>query len=381
VFLGKVLVVLGIGAVAALLSGVAMDGVSVEEEIGEWVSILVPRFAAIAVLGILGAWMRHKRRFDTETPELGWMFFGSWLFLELAVLFVMEAEIDPLVPESWVEPLAGIPGSLTLVGLVSWIAAAIGGFLFLRLCLKRNFLCLLTPNGFTFALFSFSVPIVAAVCNPLVGRLFEDSFLQSVRGERIVGIAVVVLVLRPLWNVLDKLSRRLSVRNLVRVEAGVNATLETVLDMAEEMDFRDEIFKRLDELGVDSYAFFARSSADSFKLVLQNGWSVAGADSFRMSPYLRQRLGADPHVVDLNRLAQEESFFFHSFELFRIGQRIHAACLLPICLGKSVRAVLATPDVRDGRSLPNADAFLENVNTLGLVTVESLQRTSGHEAN
>lgn len=366
-FSGKVVLAFGVGATTGIIVRIVWEWIT-KMEISP---IIVPRIAAIIVLGIFGAWLRRKRRFDTEAPELGWMFFASWLLLELAQ-FPMEAEMNSFVPNSWLEPISHILGNTSLAGVIAVTMAAMGCILFLRLCLKRNFLSVLTADGITFAMFSLSVPVLAEIVNPLVGKIFEGSFLQSERGEHIVTIAVIVLVMRPLWNLLGKISRRLSVRNLVRVESGINQTLENVFDQTDPVDIRDEIFSRLGELGVERYAFFVRSSADSFELILKNGWNSGGADSFRMSPYLRHFLGCNPHVVDLNSLAQDDSLFFQSFELLLIGKRIHAGCLLPICLGQSVRGILVTPDCRDGHPLSNTDAFLENVNTLGLATVETL---------
>ena len=335
-------------------------------------SFLLSRIAAIIAIGVFGALLRRRRRFDTEAPELGWMFFFAWLLLEIAILLPQEAFSEiAIVPASWWSPITSFSG-VSLGRLIAGTAAFLGGALFLRLCLKRNFLSLMTANGFTFALFSFSVPILAAICNSLTGKAFSGSFLQSEQGERIASLAVIVLVLRPLWNMLGNLSRRLSVRNLVRVESSINATLETVLDHHETVDVRDEIFARLGELGLEGYAFYARSTSDSFDLILKNGWKGQGADSFQMSTYLRHSLGESRCVVDLNRLEQEKSNFFQSFELFRIGQRIHAACILPICLGKSVRAILATPEMSRTGTLPNNDVLVETINTLGLATVSSL---------
>ena len=361
VFIGKAVLSFGIAVATSFVVSYFVD------------SILAVRLAAIAVLSSFGAFLRRNRRFDTEAPELGWMFFAFWAFLEIAMLLPVLPDVDALVPAAWLEPIPRTGGYFTLVGVFAGLSAIIGGYLFLRMCLKHNFLAVLTPNGFTFALFSFSIPIIAEFCNPLVGKVFASSFLHSERGEAIVTVALIILVMRPLWNALDRLSRRLSVRNLVRVESEINETLETILDQSVDIDVRDEVYARLAELGMEEYAFFARSSQNSFDMILAHNWT-GGADSFQMSTYLRTCLGNSPHVVDLNRLAQEYELFFQSFELYRIGQQIHASCLLPICLGKSVRAILVTPDVRNGRPLPSADAFMENVNTLGLATVESMGR-------
>lgn len=364
-----------VGKFVVVFAGLTLTFLLVDRMINS-MSYLVVHIAGILVFGIVGGCMRRKRRFDTEAPELGWIFLAAWLMLECARLFWAEIDVNPWLTESWLAPIPHLPGNITWAGLVSGMAAVVGGALFLCLCLKRNFLAVLTVSGFTFTLFSFAVPLLAAIGNTLVGRIFAGSFLQSARGERIVAIAVVVLVMRPLWNVLGKLSKRLSVRNLGRVETGIYSTLETVLDRAEDLDVRDEIFTCLAKLGIERYAFFARSSPDAFHLILKNDWNAGGADSFQMSPYLRFCLGRNPHALVLNRMEQDDSLFFQSFELCRLEKRLHASCLLPICLGKSVRGVLVTPDSQNGHSLPQGDAFFENVNALGLATVESLGHAS-----
>ena len=72
-------------------------------------------------------------------------------------------------------------------------------------------------------------------------------------------------------------------------------------------------------------------------------------------------------------MQHERDLFFHSFELFRIGQLLHASCLMPICLGPSVRGVIVTPEVAKDTTFCSNNVFWENVNSLGLATVVSVK--------
>lgn len=331
------------------------------------------RFVVILFIGAFGWLLRRKRRFLTEAPELGWEFFGGWSFLEMAILFPLDAD-GMLRPEIWLSPLSWIGDRACLAGILSGIVAIAGGALFLRLFIRRNFLSVLTVKGFAFTLFALVVPLISAVCNPLVAELLRGSFFQSRQGEKIVSVAIVVLVMRPIWNYLSRLSRMLSGRNMVKVESRVEATLENILEKPGEIDVRDEVFDGLGDLGLKEYALYVRTKAGSFDLALKNRWSQLTADTFQMSEYLRHYLGFNPHVVELDQLAHDESLYFQSFELCRIKDRLHAACLLPICLGKSVRAILVTPSEADGRPVLASEVILDNVNALGLATIVSLNK-------
>ena len=337
-------------------------------------SMLLSRVIAMIVVGALGAWLRRTRRFDTEAPELGWGFFAAWFLLDLSVALPKLAStgLDPLVPASWLAPLPWLGGGVCLVGLVAGATALAGGILFLNLCLKKDFLSVMTANGFTLALFAFSVPIFAEICESLTEEALHGSFLQSEQGERILSVAVIVLILSPLWKSLNRLSRRISLRNLARVETDVEKTLEDVLDDPNGGDVRDAIFARLGELGLKRYAFYARGKSGMFNLILKNGWTGPVTDSFHASSCLRRFLGTHPHAIDLERLEHDEDLFFQSFELWQIGQRLHGAYLLPICLGKSVRAILVTPADAGGGAIPDSEVFRENVNALGLATIASM---------
>ena len=344
---------------------------------------MVGRFAAILSVGLLGWLLRRKRRFLTEAPDLGWEFFGGWLLLTMAISLpiVAGSGLDPLIrPEIWLAPITWMGERICLAGILSGIAAVAGGALFLRLLIRRNFLSVLTVNGLTFALFALIVPLISAICNPLVAELLRGSFLQSRQGERIVSIAIVVLVMHPIWNYLSRLSKRLAGRNIVQVESRVEATLENILEKPGEIDVRDEVFDRLEDLGLKKYALYVRTKADSFDLALKNRWPQLTADTFQISAFLRHYLGFNPHVVELDLLAHNESLFFQSFELCRIKERLHAACLLPICLGKSVRAALVTPLEADGSPILDSEVILENLNAIGLATIVSLNErtTDGH---
>ncbi len=336
---------------------------------------MVGRFAAILFVGLLGWLLRRKRRFLTEAPDLGWEFFGGWLLLTMAISFpiVAGSGFDPLIrPEIWLAPISWVGERTCLAGILSGIAAVAGGALFLRLFIRRNFLSVLTVNGSAFTLFALIVPLISAICNPLVAELLRGSFLQSSQGERIVSIAIVVLVMHPMWNYLSRLSKRLSGRNIVQVESRVEATLESIIEKPGEIDVRDEVFERLGDFGLKKYALYVRTKSDSFDLALKNHWSQLTADSFQMSAYLRHYLGFNPHLVELDQLAHNESLFFQSFELCRIKERLHAACLLPICLGKSVRAVLVTPLEVDTGPILDSEVIFENLNAIGLAAIVSL---------
>ena len=361
-----------VGKFLAVLGGMALIGLASYLLSGR--SMLLARIGTMLVVGASGAALRRTRRFRTEAPDLGWTFFAAWFLLDLSVALPKLAEtgLDPLLPAAWLDPLPWLGEGMCLVGLVAGTAALAGGILFLVLCLKKDFLSVMTANGFTLALFAFSVPIFAEICESLTEEKFHGSFLQSEQGERILSIAVIVLILSPLWKSLKRLSRRLSLRNLARVETDVEKTLENVLDEPEGGDVRDAIFARLGELGLRRYGFYARGKGGVFELILKNGWTGPVTNSFQTSSYLRRFLGEHPHAIDLERVEHDEDLFFQSFELRRIGTRLHGAFLLPICLGKSVRAILVTPADAGGEAIPDSEVFRENVNALGLATIASM---------
>ena len=368
-FIGKAVTGFIVAFSAAYAAGLIMEGAT------GCSSLVICMMVGFFAIALLGWWLRRKRRFYTEAPELGWEFFVGWLLLKLSVLIAVSAGSgeDPLFGlEAWLAPLQWTGGRTCLAGVVSGIAAVAGGVLFFRLFIRRNFLSVLTVKGFAFTLFALVVPLISAVCNPLVAELLRGSFLQSRQGEKIVSVAIVVLVMRPIWNYLSRLSRMLSGRNMVKVESRVEATLENILEKPGEIDVRDEVFDRLGDLGLKEYALYVHTKAGSFDLALKNRWSQLTADTFQMSEYLRHYLGFNPHVVELDQLAHNESLFFQSFELCRIKERLHAACLLPICLGKSVRAILVTPSESDGRPVLASEVILDNVNALGLAAIVSL---------
>ena len=372
-FLGKVLVVFLFQS-AFRYGGAAIAGAGLPDALSAAASLLT-HLALIAILGGVGAWMRRTRRFDTEASYLGWEFFLGWLALDCAVLLPTadKAGVGALVPASWLAPLVG---DMSAVSIVAGGCAVAGGCLFLRLCLKRDFLSVMTVNDFAMTLFAFSVPVFAELCESLTEHALKGSLLGSETGERILSISIIILFLSPLWKRLHKLSRQLSMRNLVRVESDVEETLEHVLDTPEGQDYRDEVFSLMKELGIGSFAFYAhdRSGASgTFSLLVSNGWRENSVDSFTISRYLRRFLGAYHRTIDFERMIYEKGLLFQSFELNRIAEKLQAGCLLPICLGKSVRAIVVTPKSTATGALPNSDVFIENVNQLGLATVATIR--------
>lgn len=369
-FCAKVLMALtGHGVAYWLLESVlSRAGIAISQDASSF-SVEVFRACGLVVFGILGAFARRKRRFDTEAPELGWEFFFGAVCLETSIMLLTA---DSFIGEKWLTPLFSLGGRVCPLGILAGACALTGGFLFLRMCIRRNFLSIMEPHGFAMALFAFSIPILAEICQVVVARSLHGSFLQSDVGEQILCSVTTILLLAPLWKMLNKLLRRLSLRNLVQIEKDVEDVLEDILDNPDGSDIRDEIFSQLKPLGLEQYAFYVRSRSGSFRLLVKNGWKGESADSFSASRYLLKRLGTMRRVIDLERLAHERGLFFHSFELCRIGSRLHAGCILPVCLGKSVRAMLATPEERNVETSSNNVAFLENVNTLGLAAVEAL---------
>ncbi len=220
---------------------------------------------------------------------------------------------------------------MSAVSIVAGGCAVAGGCLFLRLCLKRDFLSVMTVNDFAMTLFAFSVPVFAELCESLTEHALKGSLLGSETGERILSISIIILFLSPLWKRLHKLSRQLSMRNLVRVESDVE------------------------------------------ELLVSNGWRKNSVDSFTISRYLRRFLGAYHRTIDFERMIYEKGLLFQSFELNRIAEKLQAGCLLPICLGNSVRAIVVTPKSTATGALPNSDVFIENVNQLGLATVATIR--------
>lgn len=371
-FCAKVLVALAGHGVAfwALESVLSRTGIAIPEDASGF-SVEVFRSCGLVVFGIVGAFARRKHRFDTEAPELGWEFFFGAICLETAIVMLVAGSA---IGGGWWKPLSSLGGRVSLPGIVAGACALIGGVLVLRMCIRRNFLSIMEPHGFAMALFAFSIPILAEICQSVVARTLHGSFLQSDVGEQILCGATTILLLAPLWKALHNLLRRFSLRNLVRIEKEVGDALEDILDNPDGNDIRDEIFSQLKPLGLEQYAFYVRSRSGVFRLLVKNGWNGESADSFSASRYLLKRLGTVRRVIDLERLAHERGLFFHAFELHRIGGRVHAGCILPVCLGKSVRAVLATPEERNIETSSNNEAFLENVNTLGLAAVEALMK-------
>ncbi len=368
VFAGKFFVALLLGSFSGLVA------VIIQHLLGlDGLFPIGPRLAAIFALSVLGAFMRRTRRVLTEAPSLGWEFVAGWIFLELSILLPqsIEATKNPLITSSWLNPLPWLGNITSGMELVSGVCALAGGFLFLRLCLRRNFLSVMSVNGLAFTMLAFLIPIFSEICESLVEDAFHESFLQSENGEKVLSIAVIVLVLGPTWDVLQSLSKRFSVRNLVRIEDGIESTLEIILDDSGDFDVRDEIYEQLRQLGVEQYAFYARTNENEFSLILKNGWQGTSADSFRMSPFLRRYLGRHPQVIEIDHVSHEHDLFFQSFELYKIGSRLHASCLMPICLGTSVRGVIVTPEVAKNMTFHSNDVFWGNVNSLGLATVVS----------
>ena len=373
VFSGKLLVAFAIGAGAGGIMGLVL------EHIGDPQMIPVAsRIFAIICLAIIGCVLRHKRRFTTEAPELGWEFVVSWFFLAASIwlpvsLFQVE---DTQSFENWFSNVTWIFGHTSFLGIVVGVCAVLGGVFFLRVCLLKNFLSVFSPRGFSLMVLAFIIPVFAKVCESFAEDMIHGTFLHSQSGERVLAVVLSVALFAPLWKVLIRMSRKFSMRNLVKVEANVGQTLEAVLDNPDAIDIRDEIFKRMNELGLARYAFYARGRSGNFNLLLKNGWIGKSADSFYMSEYLRRYLGRNHLAIDMEQLAQERQLFFQSFELCRLAAQLHASCLQPICLGSSVRAIIVTPDDLAGALFSNSEAFFDNVNVLGLAAVASLRQSA-----
>ena len=370
VFVGKLLVAFAIGAGAGVIMVLAVA--SVGNDSMNW---LLSRSAAIISLGTIGYLLRRKRRFATEVPELGWEFIVSWIFLATSVglpVSLFQAEGMQSF-ENCFSNVSWVFGHMSFLGIVAGTCAVLGGVFFLRICLRKNFLSVLSTRGFTFIVLAFIIPIFAKVCESFAEDMIHGTFLQSQSGERVLAILLSIVLFAPLWKVLSRMSRKFSMRNLVKVEANVEQTLESVLDSQDDLDIRDEIFTRMRELGLTRYAFYSRGHSGNFNLLLKNGWVGKSVDSFQMSEYLRRYLGKNHQAIDLEQLAQERQLFFQSFELCRLASLLHASCLQPICLGSSVRAVIVTPDELNGGVFSNSEVFFDNVNALGLAAVASLR--------
>ncbi len=367
VFGGKLLAAFAIAAVAG-----AIMGLVVTNAVMLW---LASRLVAIIALGVIGFMLRRKRRFATEVPELGWEFIVSWIFLATSIgLPVSIFKSESLQPsENLLSNVSWMFGNTSFLEIVAGTCAVLGGVFFLRICLCKNFLSVLSPRGFTFIVLAFIIPVFAKLCESFAEDMIHGTFLQSQSGERVLAILLSIVLFAPLWKTLRRMSRKFSLRNLVKIEANVGQTLESVLDNQDDVDIRDEIFMRMRELGLTRYAFYSRGHSGNFNLLLKNGWVGKSVDSFQMSEYLRRYLGKNHQAIDLEQLAQERRLFFQSFELCRLSSLLHASCLQPICLGSSVRAVIVTPKELKGAVFSNSEVFLDNVNALGLAAVASLR--------
>ena len=346
-------------------------------------AVLDPESASPGVKGKEVAKKKPKARKNyTEAPYLGWEFFAAYFLLDLSVALPVTASygLDPWIPAAWLDPLPWLKGTGCWVGLISGTAALAGGGFFLALCLRKNFLSVLTPNGFSIALLAFSIPIFTATCEAYTADLFQGTFLQSQLGERILSIAVIILILSPLWKLLQRFSRYILQPNLPRVEKDVKKTLENMLDDPETCDIYDAIHKCFKEdLKLKQYVLYTREKDGKFWQLLWKGLKGTEPDCFTMSRYLRDFLGQNPQAIDLTRVEHEEKLFFQSFELWKIRRKLFGRdCTghqqhycLPICLGPSVRAILVTSvDAKDGAN-PDSEAFCENMNTLGLASIAS----------
>ena len=366
VFMGKFLVAFSLGAGAGIIAAllVADD------------SLILPlsRVLCIITLCLIGWLLRRRRRFATEVPEMGWEFAVGWILLAISVSLPLSlSQVEDLQPfKHWFASIAWFPDSMSLLDIVTGTCAVLSGVLLLRFMLRKNFLSVLSPRGFTFMVLASSLPVFSELCESFAQDLVHGTFLQSQLGEEILCISITIILLAPLFKGLESFSRKLSMRNLVKVEANVERTLESVLDNQDDVDIRDEIFERMRDLGLARYAFYVRGRSGAFNLLLKNGWTGKSVHSFFVSEYLRGYLGKNHQAIDMGQLAQERRLFFQSFELHRLAAQLHAGCLQPICLGSSVRALIVTPEDSDNPILSNNEVFFGNVNALGLATVASL---------
>ena len=191
-------------------------------------------------------------------------------------------------------------------------------------------------------------------------------------GAEILGVLIVILVLKPLWTILERLIELLTIPKLRRIEQGVDRALEAVVDAENDTDRRTEAGELFEGLGVRHYAFYARARNGTFEISISRMPGEPGNNplpaAFPLSKHLREFLGRKRTFVDLYNVPMEWACFFQQFELYGIREGTRCRYLLPICLGKSVRGLLLLPGGRDEEAICK-DPIASNLGALGMAAI------------
>lgn len=343
-------------------------------------NMFVGRLVIVSALVLAGVLLRRRTRARTEVPVLGWEFAAAWFLVEAAAYLAIVA----FSRNAGFLRFASVPFSaggwtLTPAAVVCGSAAALAALLCFRMCLRRGFLRMLTPGRLAFAVFAVAIPCLAELSEQLVERVFEGSVLSSELGDEMLGVLVVVLLFAPCWDLLCNRLRRLSVRQLPKVERSAERALESLLDEDPALAFQDSIRAALAAVPLRRYAFYARTSPRSFVLVASEDAPAELPLSFEASRHLQKRLAKLHAAFDLAALAWTRSLFFQSFELHRIGTALAGGSgrepdgiVLPIRLGRSLRGILYAPaEGETGMPGLSNDEVTDAVNDLGLAEIAS----------
>lgn len=365
IFIGKYIAILAAFLGINLLLYVLLPVTYYGDEILD--GLVLDNFSAILVpimMCAIGLLLRRKRRLHTEIPHLGFTFLVLWVLVGLCAEFPILA-LPLMTLESY-----GQVENQQMFCVILVVLPLLLFYLFVKYCLNKDFLNLLTFNELALSMLAFAVPLMCELVEGLFQNIFSDTVLHSKAGENIITVVIVVLFFSRCWELMQNWSRRIVKRHFIKVEKNVESAMITILDNEDyNADLREDFTKCFTKFGLDKFAIYIRKGKQDFELYLKKDYQSEIPLTFSISKGLYEYLVSRKHAIEMSLLGLNMASFFQSFELIRLERDLDAGYILPIKLGPSIRGFVVIPKERN--LVVNNDVMVEELNLMGLAIVSS----------
>ena len=332
---------------------------------------LFPLLALVTSLGLLiwFALKAYSRRSIFRAPRVEkWAV--SILTLIVAVGLISEVTV----------PLGKMPYLDINLAVVVGVLAVFTTFLTL---LRADFLNLQAVDDLSYLLVIFAVPALMALFEAALDRTLSRVPLLSEDGIVVIGVILAVSLYPRLHHILGHLCQRFSAPRLHEIEESIEEAIENLVDLGADSEKQDRLRHLFAQMEIESYALYVRRAENSFGHFISHWPQPPG--ELVLSESLQRYLRGRSTFTDFFSVPNLWASFFHQFEMRRIENLFSKSSgvdepplpcryLLPICIGKTVCALLILP-ASIGEM--NHQPFAGILNSLGVAALTHKEAGNG----
>jgi hypothetical protein len=262
------------------------------------------------------------------------------------------------------------PVTINLADMVGVLAV---GVTFLTL-LRTGFLNLQAVEDLSYVLVIVAVPVLMELFQAILQLVLFKLPLVSEDGVLVISVFLSISLYPRVHHILGHLCQRFSSPRLHEIEEVIEEAIENLVDLRVDSEKQAHLRDLFGRIHVSSYALYVRRSQGEFERFISE-WQGAPEELFLSLPlqkFLRNRNA----FTDFLSVPNAWASFFYQFELRRLEDSflrhpvdtppLTCRYLLPICIGKTVCALLLLPD-RIGEI--NRRPFAGVLNSLGVAAL------------